>query len=142
MLRAGGFCSEGHRKGRERLRFHGTRVDKQRVLRLLRQANLLAPTRRRHVHGDRTHAGTITSSRPDELWGTDGTRSYTRREGWCWSFGAIDHCAEDVVGWHVAKAGDRWAALQPIRQGVRRTHGHYAPKLALVGEAWYRRQKP
>jgi transposase InsO family protein len=52
-------------------------------------------------------------------------------KGWCWFFGAIDHCVEDVVGWHVAKVGDRWAALEPIRQGVQRTRGAYAPKIAL-----------
>ncbi len=33
--------------------------------------------------------------------------------------------------WHVAKRGDRWAALEPIRQGVQQTHGGYAPKIAL-----------
>jgi transposase InsO family protein len=97
----------------------------------MRQANLLAPTRRDHVHGDRTHRGTIITSRPDELWGTDATRFYTHREGWSWFFGAIDHCSEDIVGWHVAKVGDRWAALEPIRQGVQHTHGGYAPKIAL-----------
>jgi transposase InsO family protein len=59
------------------------------------------------------------------------TRFWTRRDGWCWFFGAIDHCVEDVVGWHVAKVGDRWAALEPIRQGVQRTHGAYVPKIAL-----------
>jgi transposase InsO family protein len=131
VLKASRFCTEGHRKVRARLRFRGIRVGKHRVLRLMRQANLLAPTRRRHVHGDRTHAGTIITRRPDELWGTDATRFYTRQEGWCWFFGAIDHCAEDVVGWHATKVGDRWAALEPIRQGVQRTHGHYAPKIAL-----------
>jgi transposase InsO family protein len=131
VLQASPFHTEGHRKVRVRLRPRGIRVGKQRVLRLMRGAQLLAPTRRRHVHGDRTHAGTITTRRPDELWGTDATTFYTRREGWCWFFGAIDHCAEDVVGWHVAKVGDRWAALEPIRQGVQRTHGQYAPKIAL-----------
>jgi len=131
VLQASPFHTEGHRKVRVRLRPRGIRVGKQRVLRLMRGAQLLAPTRRRHVHGDRTHAGTIITRRPDELWGTDATTFYTRREGWCWFFGAIDHCAEDVVGWHVAKVGDRWAALEPIRQGVQRTHGQYAPKIAL-----------
>ncbi len=33
--------------------------------------------------------------------------------------------------WHVAKKGDRWAALEPIRQSVQQTHGGYAPKIAL-----------
>ncbi|MBI1967143.1 MAG: DDE-type integrase/transposase/recombinase [Gemmatimonadetes bacterium] len=131
VLKASGFCTEGHRKVRARLRPRGIRVGKARVLRLMRQANLLAPTRRRHRRGDRAHAGTITTPRPDELWGTDATRFYTRREGWCWFFGAIDHGVEDIVGWHVAKVGDRWAALEPIRQGVQRTHGQYAPKIAL-----------
>jgi hypothetical protein len=97
----------------------------------MRAAHLLAPTRRDHVHGDRTHSGTIITSRPDELWGTDATKFYTRQEGWCWFFGAIDHCVEDVVGWHVTQVGDRWAALEPIRQGVQQTHGGYAPRIAL-----------
>ncbi len=131
VLQASPFCTEGHRKVRVRLRPRGIRVGKARVLRLMRAAQLLAPTRRQHVHGDRAHGGMITTSAPDELWGTDAAKFYTRREGWCWFFGAIDHCVEDVVGWHVAKVGDRWAALEPIRQGVQRTHGHYAQKIAL-----------
>jgi putative transposase len=131
VLEASPFCTEGHRKVRARLRAQGIRVGKERVRRLMREANLLAPTRRRHAHGDRAHAGTIITSRPDELWGTDATKFWTRQEGWCWFFGAIDHCAEDIVGWHVAKVGDRWAALEPIRQAVQQTHGGYAPKIAL-----------
>jgi len=39
-------------------------------------------------------------------------RFYTEEDGLCWFFVAIDHCAEDVVGWHVAKNGDRFAALE------------------------------
>ena len=97
----------------------------------MREHRLLAPTRRRHARGDRTHSGTIISQRPDELWGTDATKFWTQQEGWCWFFGAIDHCVEDIVGWHVVKWGDRWAALEPIRQGVQQTHGRYAPKIAL-----------
>jgi transposase InsO family protein len=57
------------------------------------------------------------------MWGTDATRFYTEQEGWCWFFGAIDHYSVDVVGWHVAKIGDRWAALEPIRQGARELFG-------------------
>jgi len=131
VLAASPFHTEGHRKVRVRLRARGVRVGKARVLRLMRAGRLLAPTRHGPAHGDRTHAGRITTQRPDELWGTDATLFYTQRDGWCWFFGAIDHCVEDVVGWHVAKVGDRWAALEPIRQGVRQTHGGYAPKIAL-----------
>jgi len=131
VLEASPFHTEGHRKVRIRLRPHGLWVGKDRVRRLMREGHLLVPTRRQHVHGDRAHAGTIITRRPDELWGTDATKFWTHREGWCWFFGAIDHCVEDIVGWHVAKVGDRWAALEPIRQGVQHTHGGYAPKIAL-----------
>jgi hypothetical protein len=81
VLTASPFCTEGHRKVWARLRPRGIRVGKQRVLRLMRTANLLAPTRWRHVHGDRAHAGAIITTTPDELWGTDATKFYTRREG-------------------------------------------------------------
>ena len=46
---------------------------------------------------------------------TDATRFYTEEDGWCWFFGAIDHCVDELVGWHTAKIGDRWAALEPLR---------------------------
>ena len=123
------FLGEGHRKVRVRLRIQ---VGKNRVLRLMRDNRFLAPVRQgRHPRGDRSHSGRITTDTPNELWGTDATRFYTKADGWCWFFGAVDHCVSDVVGWHVAKKGDRWAALEPIRQGVRTYMDGYAPKIAL-----------
>ena len=67
----------------------------------------------------RSHSGRITTDVPNEL----GVR--TRRGS------SSYHCVTDVVGWHVAKKGDRWAALEPIRQGVRTHIDGYAPKIAL-----------
>jgi putative transposase len=126
------FLGEGHRKVRVRLRARGIRVGKNRVLRLMRENGLLAPVRRgRHERGDRSHAGRITTEQPNQLWGTDATRFYTKQEGWVWFFVALDHCVSDVVGWHVAKKGDRWAALEPIRQGVQIHMAGYAPRIAL-----------
>ncbi len=125
------FLGEGHKKVMLRLRKKGIRVGKNRVLRLMRENGLLAPVRRCHERGDRTHSGTIRTQRPDELWGTDATMFYTEQDGWCWFFGAIDHCTDEIVGHHVAKKGDRWAALEPIRQGVRAHFGGYTSKIAL-----------
>lgn len=125
------FLGEGHRKVTARLRFRGIRVGKNRILRLMRRHGLLTPVRRRHAHGDRAHQGTIRTQRPDERWGTDATRFYTEEDGWCSFFGAIDHCCEDLVGWHVAKTGDRWAALEPVRQDVLSHLQGYAPKIRL-----------
>jgi transposase InsO family protein len=124
------FHGEGHRKVRVRLRTRGWRVGKNRVLRLMRTHRLLAPQRAGHPHGDPAHAGTITTERPNVMWGTDATRFYTEREGWCWFFGAIDHASDDIVGWHVAKLGDRWAALEPIHQGVRTAFGAFGKDVA------------
>lgn len=97
----------------------------------MRERGLLAPVRQGHPRGDRSHSGRITTDVPNELWGTDATRFYTKDDGWCWFFGAVDHCVTDVVGWHVAKKADRWAALEPIRQGVRDHMSGYAPRIAL-----------
>jgi putative transposase len=124
------FHGEGHRKVRVRLRAQGHRVGRGRVLRLMRVAGLLAPQRAGHPHGDPAHAGTITTTRPNVMWGTDATRFYTERDGWCWFFGAIDHASADIVGWHTAKIGDRWAALEPIRAGVRLAFGAFAKDIA------------
>jgi len=124
------FHGEGHRKVTARLRAKGFRVGKNRVLRLMRENHLLAPVRQGFPNGDPAHRGTIRTQRPNELWGTDATRFCTRANGWCWFFGAVDHCTNEVVGWHVAKKGDRWAALEPIRQGVTRRFGRYEAKIA------------
>jgi len=126
------FLGEGHQKVRVRLRPKGIRAGKNRVLRLMRENRLLAPVRQgKHPRGDRSHSGRITTDVANELWGTDATRFYTKADSWCWFFGAVDHCVNDVVGWHVAKKGDRWAALEPIRQGVKAHMDGYAPKIAL-----------
>jgi transposase InsO family protein len=97
----------------------------------MRENRLLAPVREGPVHGDHTHSGTIRTEAPNLLWGTDATRFWTEKDGWCWFFAAINHCSNDIVGWHVAKKGDRWAALEPIRQGVKQHVGSYTPKVAL-----------
>ena len=44
VLAASPFHGEGHRKVWARLRYAGTRTSMRRVLRLMRQNNLLAPT--------------------------------------------------------------------------------------------------
>jgi transposase InsO family protein len=130
VLAATPFHGEGYRKVRARLAHCGLAVGGKRVLRLMRQHQLLAPRRLGPPNGDRAHAGSITTTRPDEMWGTDATRFYTEADGWCWFFGAIDHCIDEVVGWHTAKIGDRWAALEPMRQGVRHAFGRFTKDVA------------
>ena len=117
-LAASPFTGEGHRKVWARLRIlQGIRVSRARVLRLMRENVLLSPYRRPqgvpHLHD-----GTITTDRPNEMWGTDGIRIETVDEGWVWVFSAVDHCDAYCVGIHAIKIGNRFAALQPIAQGL------------------------
>jgi hypothetical protein len=57
------------------------------------------------------HDGTIISSSPDEMWGTDGTRIWTRQEGLAWVIVAVDHHTAECVGIHAARIGTRFEAL-------------------------------
>ena len=121
------FIGEGDRKAWARLRLAGVRTAKGRVPRLMRAAGLLAPTRVGRRRGPRNHDGTITTDRPDELWGTDATACLTTREGNATVFIAVDHCAQQCVGIHAARPGTRFEALEPLRQGLRAHHGGYGP---------------
>lgn len=112
------FTGEGHRKVWARLRIlRGIRVSRARVLRLMRENALLSPHRR--PQGDPVlHDGSILTQRPNQMWGTDGIRIETVDEGWVWVFSAVDHFDACCVGIHAVKTGNRFAALQPIAQGL------------------------
>ena len=117
-LSASPFTGEGHRKVRARLRIlKDIRVGRSRVLRLMREHQLLSP-HRRPKGTPRLHDGTITTDRLNEMWGTDGIRIETVNEGWVWVFSAVDHFDACCVGIHAVKIGNRFAALQPIAQGL------------------------
>jgi transposase InsO family protein len=101
----------------------GIRTSKLRVLRLMRQAGLLAPSRAQRVLGPRSHDGTITTERPHQRWGTDATSTVTLEDGPVTVFVAIDHGPWEGVGIHAATRATRFEALEPLRQGVRRQVG-------------------
>jgi putative transposase len=60
------------------------------------------------------------------MWGTDGVRIATVDDGMVWIFSAIDHCDGMCTGIHAAKIGDRFAALEPISQGLLGVFGSVA----------------
>ena len=63
------------------------------------------------------------SRKRDVMWGTDGVRVFTLDDGWGWIFAAVEHWNAECVGWHVCKVGSRFAALDPIAQGLDRRYG-------------------
>jgi putative transposase len=110
------FLGEGHRKIWARLRRQrGIRTSRKRVLRLTREAGLLAPTPQVRKRAARLHEGTITVDVPDTLWATDATEAWTRQEGRCAVFAIVDHASNEV--WYdAARRMDRFAAADLLRK--------------------------
>jgi putative transposase len=129
VLAASPFHGEGHRKVWARLRHAGVRTSKRRVLRLMGEHGLLAPSRVGSPRGPRAHDGTIIPETVDTLWGTDLTTTWTG-EGQAAVFVAVDHCSAECVGLHAARHANRFEALEPLRQGVRRCFGGFARGVA------------
>ena len=129
VLAASPFHGEGHRKVWARLRFAGTRTSLRRVLRLMRENDLLAPGRVGSPRGPRNHDGTIIPETLDTMWGTDLTTTFTG-EGQAAVFIAVDHFTAECVGIHAHARATRFEALEPIRQGVRRYFGGFANGIA------------
>ena len=116
------FLGEGHRKVWARLRRRGVCTSRKRVLRLTREAGLLAPTARVRRRARRLHEGTITVERPDTLWATDATEGQTDRDGRCAVFAVIDHATGEA--WVEASPRmDRLAAADLLREACTHRFG-------------------
>jgi transposase InsO family protein len=126
------FHGEGYRKLWARLRSQGIRTSKERVRRLMREHGLQGPQRTGHPHGPKAHDGTIITEVPDVMWGTDMPTTVTAREGQVCVFIAVDHCTAECVGIHASKSGNRFEALEPIRQGVREHFGGFDRDVATA----------
>jgi putative transposase len=129
QILASRFHGEGYRKIWARLRFAGIRTSARRVRRLMGAHGLLAPHRvgRRRT---RAHDGTIVTETVNVMWGSDMTETITTADGVARVFVAVDHANSEVVGIHAAKSGNRFEALEPIRQGVLRHYGAIGPGVA------------
>jgi putative transposase len=129
LLQASPFHGEGYRKLWARLRFHGIRTSRRRVLRLMREHGLLVHQRAGRRRGSRAHDGTITTERVDLMWGTDLTSVMTG-EGQAAVFITVDHCSAECVGLHASRSANRFEALEPVRQGVRERFGAFGKNVA------------
>ncbi len=126
------WVGEGHRKVWARLRaLKSVRTSMRRVLRLMREAHLLAPHRAVRELGPRVHDGTIIPNAPNVMWGTDATATLTAEDGQVTVFAAVDHFSAECVGIHAAKPGTRYEALEPLRQGVRARFGAIGALVAV-----------
>ena len=124
VLAASPFHGEGHRKVWARLRaMDGIRVSRKRVLRLMREHSLLSPHRAR-TRPETLHDRHIITEAPNIMWAIDATQVTTVADGKVWLFGVIEHWNAEMLGWHVAKHGTRYEAVQALGMAVRQQFGH------------------
>jgi putative transposase len=124
------WTGEGHRKVWARLRaMDGIRVSRKRVLRLMREHSLLSPHRARS-RPETPHERHIVTDAPDIMWAIDATQVITVRDGKVWLFGVVEHWNAELLGWHVAKHGTRYEAVQALGMAVRQQFGHLGAGVA------------
>jgi putative transposase len=124
------WTGEGHRKVWARLRaMDGIRVSRKRVLRLMREHSLLSPHRARS-RPETAHERHIVTDAPDIMWAIDATQVITVRDGKVWLFGVVEHWNAELLGWHVAKHGTRYEAVQALGMAVRQQFGHLGAGVA------------
>jgi putative transposase len=117
------WTGEGHRKVWARLRaMDGIRVARKRVLRLMREHHLLSPHRAR-PRPETKHERQIITAAPNVMWAIDATQVITVRDGKVWLFGVVEHWNAEMLGWHVAKHGTRYEAIQALGMAVRQQFG-------------------
>jgi putative transposase len=118
------FVTEGVKKVYFRLRKKSIKADRGRINRLMRDNDLLSPQRYEGEKKDE-HNGTIIPDGINQMWGTDATMFGLLDGSLLWLFAVIDHFSDEILGWHIAKVGqgNSFAALEPIKQGLRKTRG-------------------
>lgn len=124
VLQGSPFATEGVKKVHARLRRQGIVASRKRINRLMREYGLLSP-QRSEPGEPKTHEGTIIPTTINQIWGTDGTLFGTVNGDLLWLFAVIDHFSDEILGWHIVEVGqgDRFAALEPIKQGLRKIRG-------------------
>jgi putative transposase len=116
-------AGEGHRKvwARPRVR-DGIRVPRKRVLRLMRE-HASPPPHRARQQRETAHDRRIITAAPNLVWAIDAARITAVQDGKIWLFGAAEHRNAELLGWHVAKSGNRFEATQALGMAVRRRFG-------------------
>jgi len=105
------FHGEGYRKVWARLRVREVRTSMRRVLRLMRENDLLAPQRQPQPVEPKRHDGTILAERPNPMWGIDATVGFTVSEGRVAIFAMVDHATAESRAFpspSAARGSRRW----------------------------------
>ena len=120
---------EGHRKFCARLRLRQLRTSMRRVLRLIRENNLLALQRPQLIELKRDDC-VILAEGPNRIWGIDRTASFTLHEGQQAILAMLHHATAQCLGLHVVRCGTGFGVSEPVRQAVREQFGGFQQGIA------------
>jgi transposase InsO family protein len=88
----------------------------------MREHALLSPHRARQ-RGEAAHDRRIITEAPNVMWAVDATQITTVQDGKVWLFGGAEHWNAELLGWHVAKRGTRFEAIQALGMAVGQQFG-------------------
>ena len=130
-----GFHGEGYRKILFALRNGGKdrkpiRVAKDRLLRVMRENELLSPYRWPHRPAN-VHDGKITTDAPDVMWGTDMTSIplLTGKKGYVYA--VVDHCTQECLGFHIADNANRYSTFEAVKMAVETVYENVKEDVAI-----------
>src|SRR5690606_29320494 len=118
--------SEGYIKVKKRMQRrpdNAIRAGKERVNKLMRENDLLSPNRRSRNTKKNDHKGRIITDKPNLMCATDGKKFWINGRGWHWFFGVVEHGSDEILGGHVAKIGNRFADMEPVRSAIQKEFG-------------------
>jgi putative transposase len=93
----------------------GIRVNRKRVLRVMREQKLI---QRRSREPRRRRPGFFRVERPDQLWHLDMTSVWVAEHGWCYLNAAIDCCTREIVGFSLELRCRAAEATELIRRAA------------------------
>ncbi len=105
----------GYRRITALLRRAGWRVNRKRVLRLMRERGLCVPRTRRRRPPRRGH---IEVTGPNQLWQTDLTRVWCGQDGWGYLVCYLDCFTREVVGYRLAPRCRTAEVLQTLWEAL------------------------
>jgi len=93
----------------------GQAVNRKRVLRVMRERNLI---QRRRPLERRKRPGFFQVERPGQLWHMDMTSVWVAEHGWTYLIAIIDCCTREIVGWQLSLRCRADEAIAVIDQAV------------------------
>jgi putative transposase len=115
-------------------RKEGLRVNRKRVLRVMRERGLLVRSRRLRARRKKEW-GRVEAHAPNQIWQSDMTKIWAGPAvGWAYLVSVIDCCTREIVGWNLSHRCRTEDALAAVEQAVlaRLPEGSRAANLTLT----------